>query len=55
MKTTCKPDINKITYEEEKAALILGMPYSMVDIKMSYFLLVFVTHKVRVGQNSNNC
>ena len=50
MKT--KPDMNKITYEEEKAALILEMHdhyfYSIVSIKIIYFLLVFVIKYVQV-------
>ena len=41
-----EPDMNEITYEEEKVTLILGITsiftYSMVDIQMIYFLLVFV-------------
>ena len=43
MKT--EPDTNKITFEEEKTALILGINiylYSLVDIQMIYLLLVFV-------------
>ena len=44
--------MNKITYEEEKAALLLGMTasnlHSMVDIKMIYFDLVFVTEYVYI-------
>ena len=54
MKT--EPDMNEMTYKDlEKAALILGISYlySMVDIQMIYFLLVFV--KICVHQNSNTC
>ena len=36
-----KPDTNKVTYEEEKVALILGTT-AMVDVQMTYPLLVFV-------------
>ena len=39
-----RPDMNEITYEEEKAALILGITtlYNTVDFQMIYFLLTFV-------------
>ena len=40
-----KPDVNKITYDEEKVALILGTAAVftvMVDVQMTYPLLVFV-------------
>ena len=40
-----KPDMNKVTYEEEKVALTFknySCLYSMVDVQMTYLLLVFV-------------
>ena len=36
-----KPDMNEITYEEEQAALILGIT-AKVNIQMIYFLLASV-------------
>ena len=49
MKT--EPSMDKITYEEEKEALVLGITSvfcSMVDVQMIYFLLVFVMKYVYV-------
>ena len=44
-----KPDTNKITYEEEKAALILGMmAVSVVCVQIIYFLLVLVMKYVYI-------
>ena len=47
-----KPDTNKITYEEDKVALILGTTavfiYSMVDVQMTYLLFVFVMKYVYI-------
>ena len=43
--------MNKITYEEEKAALILGITSIFtvyMDIQMIYFLLVFIIKYVSV-------
>ena len=37
-----KPDMNQITYEEEKAALILGITTIFTVWQMIYFLLVSV-------------
>ena len=39
-----EPGMDKITYEEVKVALVLGVTclYSMVDVQMTYLLLVFV-------------
>ena len=51
MKT--EPDTNKITYEEEKVALVLGITsilsiLSMADVQMTYLLLVFVMKYVLI-------
>ena len=46
-----KPDTNEITYEEEKVALVLGTTaviYSMVDVQVTYPLLVFVMKYVYI-------
>ena len=46
-----KPDMNKITHEEEKVALVLGNNiylYSMLDVQMTYLLLVFVMKYVYI-------
>ena len=42
-----KPDSNKITYEEEKVALVLGIT-SILDVQMTYLLLVFVIKYVYI-------
>ena len=44
-----RPDMNKITYEEEKVALILGTTAVFtVDVQMTYPLLVFVMKYVYI-------
>ena len=46
-----KPDMNKITYEEEKGCFGIGNNiylYSMVDVQMTYLLLVFVMKYVYI-------
>ena len=54
MKT--EPDMNKITYEEEKTALILGITFIVTVWRIFKYLSPSrFRHKICVYQNSSTC